>query len=54
MRVKGKKERVTEEFCLRNFLELIEKYPEIPLNVIVDPMLQIFGNRLKGERKHGG
>jgi hypothetical protein len=34
-----RKDRLTEEFLFRNFLDLFEKHPELPLNVLVEPVI---------------
>ena len=49
-----KKDRITEEFCLRNFSILFQNNQDIPVSVIVDPLNKIFAERLKGYRKQGG
>jgi len=54
MRSRGKKDRVTEEFCLKNFLHFFNKYPDIPILLLVEPLINLFNDRIKGERKQGG
>lgn len=34
-----RKDRLTEEFLFRNFLDLFEQHPELPLNVLVEPVI---------------
>ena len=49
-----KKERITHEFFMGNFLTLFESYPDIPVNLIVDPLVQVFNQKLQGQRVNGG
>lgn len=51
MRDKERRCRLTEEFAFRNFIQIFEEYPEIPIFVLVDPLTVIFSDRIKGERK---
>lgn len=32
------RERIAEEFVLRSYLDLFEKHPELPLNLVVEPV----------------
>ncbi len=50
----NKKDRVTEEFVLRNLSELFEQRPDIPIAVLLEPLIEILSERLKGERLQGG
>jgi hypothetical protein len=54
MRDKERRCRLTEEFALRNFLQIFDEYPEIPIFVLVDQLTAIYSERVKGERKQGG
>jgi len=39
-----------EEFILRNFTQLFENQIDLPLNLIVEPVVAIFSERIKNER----
>ena len=49
--VKNRHDRLSESFILRNFHELYTKNLElVTLNLILDPIIQAFSERMKGDR----
>ena len=50
----NRKDRITEEFVFRNLSDLFEQRPDIPINILLDPLIEILSDRLRGERTQGG
>lgn len=48
---KQKLERLTEEAALSNYLKLFRDFHEIPLNVLVEPFVELLTVRLRGEKR---
>jgi len=49
--VKNRHDRLSESFILRNFHELFAKNLDlVTLNLILDPIVQAFSERIKGDR----
>lgn len=46
----SKRDRLTEEFVLKNFLSLFDQHQDLPLGLLVDPVIQVFSDRLRGQR----
>lgn len=44
------KDRISEEFTFKNFLQIFNNYPEIPIFMLIEPTTQIFSERIKGNR----
>lgn len=45
-----KKDKITQEFVLQNLIDLFQGRPDIPVNVLIEPVAEIFSERLKGEQ----
>ena len=44
------KDRISEEFTFKNFIQIFNSYPEIPIFMLIEPTTQIFSERIKGNR----
>jgi hypothetical protein len=44
------KDRISEEFTFKNFIQIFNSYPEIPIFMLIEPTTQIFSDRIKGNR----
>lgn len=54
MPIRGRKDRITEEFYLKNFADLFSRNSDIPVTSMVDPLTKVLAERLKGTRLKGG
>lgn len=50
IRDKNNRDRLCEEFVLRQYIDLFFKHPELPINLVVEPVTNVFADRLKGEK----
>jgi hypothetical protein len=50
----GKRDRLTEEFILKNFIGLFEQYVDLPVGLLADPVIKVFGERLKKNQNKPG
>jgi hypothetical protein len=44
-----RKDKITQEFVLKNLTDLFQSRPDIPVTVLIEPVTEIFTERLKGE-----
>ena len=48
MAIRGRKDRITEEFYLTNFSDLYARNADIPVTAMVDPLSKVLSERIKG------
>jgi hypothetical protein len=47
-------DRVIEEHILKNFTMLFDSYEDLPMNLLVEPVVAVLSERIKTVRQEGG